>query len=284
MLWSYYLRLTIFRMRSYPSKVILFGEHSLLYGGEGLALPGRDYCGHWNRGNAQHFGTDLFRLAEYLLVHAHSFNNSLNVPAFLKDAEDGWFFDSNIPVGYGSGSSGAYSAALYDRYGDIKNRDTEKMKADMALIESYFHGQSSGIDPLVSYCNRPFHFVDGMINEASLSDDLTGHFKLVDTRIPRHGSTYIEMFGNKMNDKVFADKIYNTLIPAVSNAIEATLENDQVRLKNLFFEISYFQLVWMPEFIPLTWIRTWEHRLSENTGFLKLCGAGGGGFLLEYRG
>ena len=270
-------------MRSYPSKIILFGEHSLLYGSEGLAIPGTKYCGRWKQGAGQHFGTDLFRLADYLTIHKDQFHNSIDVAAFLNDVENGWFFDSNIPVGYGAGSSGAYSAAIYDRYATIVLNRTEQLKSDLALIESYFHGKSSGIDPLVSFSNRPFQLINGHFNSVEVCEENISRFHLVDTRIPRQGAAYIEMFKNKMKEKVFADKIHDTLIPAVSKAISATLGDNTEALRSAFFEISYFQLVWMPEFIPVTWIRNWEHRLSDPDGYFKLCGAGGGGFLLEYK-
>jgi mevalonate kinase len=89
------------------------------------------------------------------------------------------------------------------------------------------------------------------------------------------------LFKSKMESKEFSNKIKTTLNPAVHNAINAMLIADKDELRKAFFEISYFQLVWMPEFIPLSWIRTWEQKLSESSGYYKLCGAGGGGFLLE---
>jgi hypothetical protein len=39
----------------------------------------------------------------------------------------------------------------------------------------------------------------------------------------------------------------------------------------------------MTEFIPFDWIKRWEKRLSDYDGFLKICGAGGGGFLIELK-
>lgn len=268
-------------MHFYPSKIILFGEHTLLYGSEGLAVPGHRYQGRWNTGSARHHGTDLFALTDYLA--AQSFHNPVDHRRMTEDAASGWFFDSNIPVGYGAGSSGAYSAAIYDRYGDIRNEDPFLIKEDLALIESFFHGSSSGIDPLISYYDRPFHLKKGRPEKVDLPAGIMDAFKLVDTKIPRQGSAYIQLFRQKMEEPVFAGKICETLIPACARSIAAAIAGDLDLLRRSFYEISYFQLVWMPEFIPLPWIRIWEHRLSDSTGFLKICGAGGGGFLLEIK-
>ena len=268
-------------LHRFPSKILLFGEHSLLYGGEGLAIPSYDYCGNWIQDHGNHHGTDLFALAAYLKEHAHQFYNNIDVTSFLRDVDAGWTFHSSIPIGYGAGSSGAYSAAIYKRYSVEKDNDLEHIKSDLAVIESYFHGNSSGLDPLVSYSDSAFQIVDGIPHRKEIEPEMSALFSLKDTRIPRHGAPYISLFKSKMENKEFSNKIKTTLNPAVHNAINAMLIAEKDELRKAFFEISYFQLVWMPEFIPLSWIRTWEQKLSESSGYYKLCGAGGGGFLLE---
>ncbi len=266
----------------FPSKILLFGEHSLLYGGEGIAIPGLDYCGQWIQGVAHSYGTDLFALAEYLKKNQGNFHRFIDTDAFLKEVDEGWSFQSNIPIGYGAGSSGAYSAAIYDRYGRGEEYKIGQLRTDLSIIESYFHGKSSGLDPLVSYCNSAFHLRMGQPQAITLDNTVTDHFKLIDTKIQRKGSSYISLFKTKMEDKEFAKKIENTLKPAVNKAINALINYNAKVLLEAYFEISYFQLVWMPEFIPESWLNTWENKLSDQTGYLKLCGAGGGGFILQY--
>lgn len=266
----------------FPSKILLFGEHSLLYGGEGLAMPGYDYCGQWVQGPSQQHGTDLFAFAAHLKEYEDKFYRQLEAEAFLNDIDEGWTFQSNIPVGYGAGSSGAFTAAVYDRYAKGDENNLMHIKTDLGIIESFFHGKSSGLDPLVSYCNSAFHLHMGQPDAVILDKSTTDKFRLIDTGIPRLGSAYIKLFKAKMEDRQFTSKIENTLKPAVSKAIAALINDDQKTLTEAYFEISYFQLVWMPEFIPLSWIKTWENKLSDNSGYLKLCGAGGGGFILQY--
>ena len=269
--------------KKFPSKILLFGEHSLLYGGDGLAIPGFDYCGHWAQGPVQGHGTDLFAFAKYLKDNAENFHRPLDTQAFLRDIDAGWSFQSNIPIGYGAGSSGAYSAAVYDRYGMGTENNLRHIRTDLCIIESFFHGKSSGLDPLVSYCNSAFHLHMGQPTTIDLDRSVTGKFKLIDTKIPRQGSAWISLFKTKMEYSEFANKIENTLKPAVNKAINGLINKELQQLTEAFFEISYFQLVWMPEFIPLSWLKTWENKLSDPGGYLKLCGAGGGGFILQYQ-
>jgi len=73
------------------------------------------------------------------------------------------YFDSSIPQGYGVGSSGALVAAIYDTYAIDKIEATETLTRDkllrlkeiFSLMESFFHGKSSGLDPLNSYLSIP---------------------------------------------------------------------------------------------------------------------------------
>ena len=61
------------------------------------------------------------------------------------------------------GSSGALVAAFYDRYAldkispqdDLSPEKLARLKSIFAAMESYFHGQSSGLDPLNSYLSLP---------------------------------------------------------------------------------------------------------------------------------
>src|SRR5690606_14411558 len=79
------------------------------------------------------------------------------------DVASGMYFDSSIPQGYGVGSSGALVAAIYDQYAKnkitvLENLTREKLlqlKMIFGQMESFFHGKSSGLDPLNSYLSIP---------------------------------------------------------------------------------------------------------------------------------
>src|SRR5699024_9945083 len=86
-----------------------------------------------------------------------------DLEALATDVNNGLYFDSSIPQGYGVGSSGALVAAIYDKYAINKITVLENLTRDKLLalkkvfsaMESFFHGNSSGLDPLNSYLSLP---------------------------------------------------------------------------------------------------------------------------------
>ena len=50
-----------------------------------------------------------------------------------KDIEEGMYFDSSIPQGYGVGSSGALVAAIYDTYSIDKIETSQHLTRDLLL-------------------------------------------------------------------------------------------------------------------------------------------------------
>src|SRR5690606_28401277 len=88
---------------------------------------------------------------------------TFDMATLQKDDDSGMYFDSSIPQGYGVGSSGALVAAIYDKYAEnkitvLENLTREKLlklKTIFSEMESFFHGKSSGLDPLNSYLSIP---------------------------------------------------------------------------------------------------------------------------------
>jgi mevalonate kinase len=104
----------------------------------------------------------LKKYADYLQNLALPETFELNVSKFKEEISEGLFFDSNIPQGYGVGSSGALVAAIFERYSvskhepeNISKDELKSLRTVFGLMESYFHGKSSGIDPLICYMNLP---------------------------------------------------------------------------------------------------------------------------------
>ena len=88
----------------------------------------------------------------------------LNLDKFKEELDQGLYFDSSIPQGFGIGSSGAIVAAIYDKYcgtnkidanKQISNEDILVLKKIFSSLESYYHGTSSGLDPLICYLKIP---------------------------------------------------------------------------------------------------------------------------------
>src|SRR5690606_36364954 len=106
---------------------------------------------------------NLERFYNYLLNLEAQDLVSFRLDEFQADIDCGMYFDSSIPQGYGVGSSGALVASIYDKYANDKitvldNLTREKLlklKSIFSLMESFFHGKSSGLDPLNSYLSIP---------------------------------------------------------------------------------------------------------------------------------
>lgn len=146
-----------------PGKIILFGEYTILTGSRALALPLNQCSGKWTfqknlEGTSTPFQNELKAFAKYLEQITDLISFTINTEHFLDDLNKGLFFDSNIPIGYGAGSSGAIVAGVCLKYSDLmidKLTDLAGLKTELGIMENHFHGASSGIDPLISLLNEP---------------------------------------------------------------------------------------------------------------------------------
>ncbi len=267
----------------YPAKILLFGEHSVLKGGSALAIPTLRFYGKWELSkNDLHY--DLVRFLEYLiqLDKDEKLLAKLNLLAFQQMLEQGLSFESNIPFGYGLGSSGALVAAIYDVFAEQKTTDLVKLKLIFAQLESYFHGTSSGFDPLICYLNKAVLLKNQSIQTAEISftKSDSGELFLFDTQKSRQTGELVNWFLAQCEQKEYVEKVQQFLLPAVDAAIAAWLQGEFEQLFDAFEQISIFQLQYFQPMIPSDIRPIWEAMLNSETHRLKLCGAGGGGFFL----
>ena len=130
-----------------------------------MATATRTSSGARLRGSIIKSNESLQRFTTYLerLQQQNPELASFNLEVLKNDVNHGMFFDSSIPQGYGVGSSGALVAAIYDKYAQnkitvLENLTREKLlqlKSIFSEMESFFHGKSSGLDPLNSYLSIP---------------------------------------------------------------------------------------------------------------------------------
>ena len=152
------------------SKILLFGEYGIIRDSKGLSIPYNFYNGALKRNEnpspeATASNASLKRFADHLetLQSEQSDLVTFDIETLKSDIETGMYFDSSIPQGYGVGSSGALVAAIYDKYAQdkitvLENLTREKLlqlKNIFSQMESFFHGKSSGLDPLNSYLSIP---------------------------------------------------------------------------------------------------------------------------------
>ena len=103
------------------AKILLFGEYGIIEDSQGLTLPYSFYKGTLKFSDNQSdfekkSNESLQKYSDYLANLELSKDFKIDVEAFKKDIEKGLFFDSNIPQGYGVGSSGALVAAIFEKY------------------------------------------------------------------------------------------------------------------------------------------------------------------------
>lgn len=267
-------------LKTFPAKILLFGEYTILNGSKALALPYKVFEGKWSFDTVDSEARDDSRksLQNFLL---NSGVTSINMEKLKSDLKEGMWFDSTIPHGYGLGSSGAVIAALYDRYGDPRN-ETQNDKAELARLEDFFHGSSSGLDPLVSHIQRPLliHNFDN-VEVLDKTPDLSGFF-LINTGRPRQTGPLVNIYQEKMKDPEFKQGCADILSKEVNFAINAVLDHDPEKLFHHLWHISKFQWDFFPEMIPTKERGLWTRGLETGDYVLKLCGAGGGGCILGF--
>ena len=271
--------------------MLLFGEHIINKGARGLAVPFNHYDGLLKFGELTDRTTaqsnqSLLKLAQFI-IHQDDLAPVYDTNQFLDDLENGLYFDSSIPQGYGLGSSGALVAALYHRYRLPKKKpiDAAIIKKELAKIESYFHGKSSGLDPIVCYTNKAVLIENGEVSDVfSLPKSNTRTLKvfLINTHIERKTAPFVNQFLDKCKDKKFMSVVEKSLIPANDLAIDSFLKNKYVPLMNSVKLISQLHFDMMPEFIPDKFKDVWQQGLKHNEYHLKICGAGGGGFIIGF--
>lgn len=220
----------------------------------------------------------------------------LDVAAFRDALVEGLVFESNIPTGYGAGSSGALTAAVFGEWakdssdwttatGHVSPKKILELKQALAQMESFFHGTSSGTDPLICFLQKPL-LLGGHegVKVVSLPagqrpSDGTQLF-LLDTGIERKATPLIAYFMKKMGEADFHARCQQHLLPAVDGAIRSFLAADAEKLFVEMQRISEFQLLFLEKLIPVAFRQIWQEGLSGGLFKLKICGAGGGGFLL----
>lgn len=270
---------------SYPSKLLLFGEYLLLLGARALALPVPFFSGQWawrEPGQPDARREQLLKFANSLELKSIP---GLDYDAFRHDVGGGLFFRSDIPVGYGLGSSGALCAGVYDRYSREKTTNLSELKAVFARMESHFHGQSSGIDPLTSYLSRPLLIANRdevTFFEAQPWPDTPPAVFLLDSGQPRRTGPLVQWFLEKSRETDFLARLHDEMLPAHEALLSAWQSGDDVQFWPALQRVSAFQLENMPPMTPEHLRSVWERGLHSGDFVLKICGAGGGGFVLGF--
>lgn len=275
--------------KKFYSKVLLFGEYSVIQHSMGLCIPYTLFDGKltFRRDNTAVIDPELkaFSLFIKQLIDNNQLTYQFDITSFEFDISQGLYFDSTIPQGYGVGSSGALVAAVFDRYEQENhtNLDISKLKKIFAQLESHFHGASSGVDPLISYLNSPILIKNktelGVATLPSFPKGKGGIF-LLNTKRSRKTEPLVNLFLEKITNDKFNEICETELKPITNNCIENFLAADTDALLLNFKKLSEFQFEHLSPMIPKLYRDLWIEGINTDDYFLKLCGAGGGGFLM----
>ena len=266
--------------KQYPAKILLFGEYTVLTGSRALAMPVHRWSGRWEDGGK--VDERLFELSRF--VKASELGSRFDAKQFNKDVSSGMYFQSTIPQGYGLGSSAALTAALYDKYIE-KDPDApvSKLKEDLALVEGVYHGQSSGMDPLVAYLDAPVLHERGDY----FSIDVRPHADspivfLLNSGIGRFTGPLVSLFKSRLEDPTFVKGVVEPMIGYVDHAIDYYLSGSW----DLFYDnlalISQIEFERFKEMLPEPIEAVWSRVKEHPSLVMKLCGAGGGGYFMGF--
>lgn len=283
------------------SKILLFGEYGIIRDSKGLSIPYNFYNGALKTdGNTSEAAIksngNLKRFAEYLqdLQEEQPDLVSFDLELLNQHISEGMYFDSTIPQGYGVGSSGALVAAIYDRYATnkitvLENLTREKLlllKQIFSQMEAFFHGRSSGLDPLNSYLSIPI-LINSQDNiEAtgipSQSADGKGAVFLLDSGVVGETAPMVSIFMENLKDHGFREMFKKEFAQYTDACVDNFLHGD---FKSLFANTKKLSKVVLNNFkpmIPEQFHELWQKGIETNDYYLKLCGSGGGGYILGF--
>ena len=235
------------------SKILLFGEYGIIKNSKGLSIPYNFFKGGFKLGdlNNQEVKTsnNNLRLFKDFISKLDNTIVAFDLNKMDNDLNMGMYFDSTIPQGYGVGSSGALVAAIYDRYAQNKITVLENLTKEKILVlkhifsemESYFHGKSSGLDPLNSYLSLPIlmHSKNKVETTWIPSQFYNGKGAvfLLDSGESSDTAPMVEIFFESMKNKEYSKIIKENFINTTDNCVDDFLKAD---FKSLFLNIKKF--------------------------------------------
>ncbi|QOR74004.1 mevalonate kinase [Cruoricaptor ignavus] len=278
------------------AKILLFGEYGIIEDSQGLTLPYSFYKGTLKFSELssefeKKSNESLKSFSDYLETLELPENFRLDVGELKADISNGLYFDSNIPQGYGVGSSGALVAAIFEKYSIIKRNpenvskeELKDLKKVFGQLESYFHGKSSGIDPLICYMNLPILIEnkENVDKVALPANEGKGAIFLIDSGMTGETGPMIQIFFEKMKTEGFRKTLKEEFIRYNNACIDTFLKKDLNPFFRNLKKLSLWAYEHFKPMIPESFYNVWKKGLETNAYYLKLCGSGGGGYILGF--
>lgn len=283
------------------SKILLFGEYGIIRDSRGLSIPYNFYKGALKKSellsdDVKKSNESLKKFSVYLQQMQDQYPDlvTFDIDKLNEDIAEGMYFDSSIPQGYGVGSSGALVAAIYDQYAlskitVLENLTREKLlelKKIFGQMESFFHGTSSGLDPLNSYLSLPI-----LINSKdnieptgipSQQSEGKGAVFLIDSEMIGETAPMVTMFMENLKNEGFRNMMKSEFNQYTNACIDSFLSGNFKKLFSDTKQLSKLVFNHFKPMIPERFHQVWQKGIETNDYYLKLCGSGGGGYILGF--
>lgn len=270
--------------KKYNSKILMFGEYTVLNGTKAFAIPFDKFYGTWIYEKNHASALEIQKLKQYLLkLYYEGKLDNFDFDDLEYQTAKGLAFDSTIPQGYGLGSSASVTAAIFDGFRKEKVQlNLNELREILGLIESCYHGSSSGLDPLVSFLNQPvlIHDADNVELIDEQNTDLNASLYLLDTKMPRRTAPLVEAYLKTFEQSKEFRKRIDEISDVNEQLIDDYLYNNTSSFINNFQKLSWAQYNYLSILIPPKFKELWKKGHTSSSFDMKICGAGGGGFLM----
>lgn len=275
------------------AKILLFGEYGIIEDSKGLTIPYNSYKGSLKFSDSAEGEISNKSIEKFSVYLEEIFPDEFDFELMKSDIEKGMYFDSTIPQGYGVGSSGALVAAIYERYAlnkieieqDISKEIISELKEVFSKMESFFHGTSSGIDPLICYLNLPL-LINSKTDISTIGipeqKEGKGAVFLVNSGSPGETAPMVQIFFEKLKQEGFRKTLKEEFVNYNNACIDAFVKGDVNPLFTNLKKLSTWAFLHFKPMIPQRLLDVWQYGIQTNSYYLKLCGSGGGGYILGF--
>jgi mevalonate kinase len=270
------------------AKLLLLGEYAVLEGGDCLAIPFSKYFGTLTMEDADEAHEQQSRWSNRQLFafygHLLQLHRRGELPGYFDldrmsaDLAHGLWFKSNIPAQSGIGSSGAVVSAVTKRYaGEICQLDGNELKKTFALLENCFHGNSSGIDPLVSFVNAPVAVVSGKVHFPDISKVFPSYkLFMMSTGDDHNTMSLVKQFYHRMENADYKTSFRRDIIQLNNRLVADVLSGKTDAIFPQLCLLSHMQLNYFDDIIPGEYKEIVKYGIDNELFALKLLGSGGG--------